>query len=248
MKAIPFLAAAVLIGSVSAQGRMFQIVPPSELIAKSKLVFVGEVTAIRPSGISTKLSYVPWEGVTFHWLAAEVKVTEPFKGTQKGEVVRVAMLTSDQEVINHPFVLDAEKGDVFLFCLLPTPVTNLFAALTAPYNEALSVIALHRSRPYAPGVVSSLEGRREFNDKLLRDDKRFSLIFGLLDQEAHVVAAKAERLRSTFRAELAAEGSSEVMPLEWQTAVSIGGWRSDTPKGASPGAGTNDVSGRPISK
>jgi hypothetical protein len=248
MKAVMPLAAAMLLWSHSAQGRLFQIVPPSELIAKSKLVFVGRVTAVLPSGISTTLSYVPWEGVTFHWLAAKVDVMEPFKGTRKGEAIRVAMLTSDQEVINHPFVLDAEKGDLFLFCLLPTPVTNLFAALTVPYNEALSVIALHRSRPYTQGVVSSVGERREFSDRLLRDDKRFSPIFDLADQEAHVVAANAERLRSAFAAELAAKGSREVMPLQWQIAVSIGGWRSDIPKGTSAWTGSNNVSGPTLSK
>ncbi len=248
MKAVTFLAAAVLFVSPFAQGRGFQIVPPSDLIAKSKLVFVGRVTVVRPSGISTTLSYVPWEGVTFRWLAGEVEVMEPLKGTRRGEVIRVAMLTSDREVINHPFVLDAEKGDVFLFCLLPTPVTNLFAALTAPYNEALSIVALHRSRPYAQDVVSSEEARRGFNDKLLRDDKRFSLIFELVDHQGHVAAANAERLRSMFATELAAKASTEVMPLQWQTAVSIVGWRSDIPKGTSARTGSNNLGGPAFSK
>jgi len=144
MRAKAILVILAILGSLSAQGRPFQVIPPKELIAKSKRVFVGRVSSVRPSGIGTSLSYVPWKGAKFEWKIAEVKVLQPLKGTRKLEVVRVAMLSTESDLFNAPFMLFPEEGDILLFCVLPTPVTNLFAALTAPYNESLSIIPLHR--------------------------------------------------------------------------------------------------------
>src|SRR5579859_4328361 len=174
MKATAFLAAAAILATHPAHGRLFQIVPLEDLVANSKLVFLGRVNSVRPSGITTRLSYVPWHGAKFHWMVADVQVIEGFKGTQKGQTVQVATLSIDEDLINPPFMLRAEKDDVFFFCVLPTPATNLFAALTAPNNESLSVIALHRAKHSAEDVQSWAEATRDFNDKLLRDDKRFS--------------------------------------------------------------------------
>ena len=249
MKAAAFLAAAVLLVAPSVHGRLFTIASPSELVAKAKLVFVGRVTAVQPSGISTTLSYVPWDGVTFNWVAAKVEVVEPFKGTRKGEIVRTAMLATDQELRNHPFVLKAENDDVFLFCLLPTPVTNLFAALTAPYNEALSVIALHRVRSYTQGIISSMEGKQEYiNEMLVLADKRYSTIFDLVDEGGNVAPVNVEHFRTIFAAELADTGSPDLMPLQWQTAVSIGGWRFDVPMERPASTGSNNLNGPVLSK
>jgi hypothetical protein len=248
MKVPAILMTLVILAAPSAQARLFQIIPPQDLIAKSKLVFVGEVRSVQSSDITTSLSYIPWEGVTFRWLVAEVEVIEPFKGTRKGEIVRTAMLSANQEVDNAPFMLSAEKGDVFLFCLLPTPITNLVAALSAPYNESLSVITLHRSRPEPAERLTSSEGMRYFNDKLLRDDKRFSSIFDLVDEKAQIVATASERFRNTFVTELSAEPSARLIYLEWETAVSTGGWRSDVPKGFTARLGSTNLSSPVYSK
>ena len=233
------LAMLAILVTPSADGRLFNVASPQDLVKKSKLVFVGRVSSVRPSGISTSLSYVPWEGVTFHWMIAEVEVLEPFKSVRKGETVRIAMLSTDRDLINEPLMVFPEKGDVFLCCLLPTPVTNLFAALTAPYNESLSVITLHRFRPPLEGTQSSAQASRTFNDKFLRDKKQFSSIFDLVDEEAHVIAASAERFSRTFAAELAAKSSTDKMYLEWETVVSKGEWRSDVPKGTLMSTGSN---------
>jgi hypothetical protein len=248
MKAAAFLVTATILATHPAHGRLFQIVPPAELVAKSRLVFLGRVNSVRPSGITTRLSYVPWHGATFHWMVAEVQVIEAFKGTQKGQTVQVATLSIDEDLANPPFMLRAEKGDVFFFCVLPTPATNLFAALTAPNNESLSVIALHRATHSAEDVQSSTEATRDFNDKLLWDDKRFSPIFDLVDGSGRVVAGGPDRLRSTFAAELATGGLTNVMYLEWETAVSLGGWQSDAPKGVTNWTGSNDLSGAVYTK
>jgi hypothetical protein len=247
MKAAAFLAAVVILAAHPADGRLFQIVPPAELVAKSKLVFLGSVKSVRPSGITTKLSYVAWHGATFHWMIADVQVIEGFKGTQKGRAVQVAMLSTDQDLINPPFMLRAEKGDVFFFCVLPTPATNLFAALTAPNNESLSVIALYRAK-HSAEPQSSAEAIKDFNDNLLRADKRFSPIFDLTDSRGRVVAKSADRLRGAFAAELATRGATNVMHLEWETAISLGGWQSDVPKGFTNSMRSNDSSSPLYSK
>jgi len=123
------------------------------LFADAKLVFVGEVKSMKPSAINTTLSYIPYEGVRFQWQIVEVEVIEPFKGVQKGGIVKTAMLSIDelspvQSMYSPPGMLKPEKGDIFLFYLAPTPQPNVFAALTASYNENLSVLALHRSTRY----------------------------------------------------------------------------------------------------
>jgi hypothetical protein len=227
---------------------MFQVVPPKELIAESKMVFLGRVDSVQPSGISTSLSYIPWEGVTFKWIFSEVKVLEPFKGAKKGAAVRIAMLSADIQLADSPFMLCPEKGDIFLFCVLPTPVTNVFAALTAPYNESLSIIPLHRvpsSTDDAEDLLTrsseetkELEknlawhyGRTDLITKLLRDDRQFSPIFALVTEKGALLSAGIKQFHNAFASELAAKSSTNVVFLEWHTAVSIGGWRSDVPKG-----------------
>ena len=201
---------------------------------------MGRVASVTPSGITTTLSYVPWEGTTFRWLMADVQVIETFKGVQKGEIVRTAMLSADWELDNAPFMLSAEKGDIFFFCVLPTPLTNVFAALTAPYNEALSVIPLHRAR--------HSDEMRRFIDGLLKNDKRYAPLFALTDEKGELVPDSNDTFRSTFASELAMEPSTKIIHLEWETAVSIGGWRSDIPKGLTNSHGSNRLDGPVYSK
>jgi hypothetical protein len=250
MRAKVILVTLAILGTLSAQGRPFRIIPPKELIAKSKLVFVGRVNSVRPSGISTSLSYAPWEGARFEWMVAEVRVLEPLKATGRQDIVRVAMLSTESDLMNAPFMLFPEEGDIFLFCVLPTATTNLFAALTGPYNECLSIIPLYRvpsSTDDAENLIkrsSSVEtkdletklrwhhGRTEPITKLLRDDQHFSPVFGLVNGKGDVLSAGAKRFRRSFAREIAATASSNVVFLEWETAISRGGWRSDVPKGS----------------
>ena len=52
------------------------------LMKDSQLVFVG-VKSLKPSGITTELTYPTWDNVVFEWLRVEVEVVEPIKGTKK---------------------------------------------------------------------------------------------------------------------------------------------------------------------
>src|SRR5580698_1956693 len=65
-------------------GRLIQIISPKELIANSKLVFVGKVRSVEASGIATPLSYPTLEGVLFPWLKVKMEVLAPLKGVHKG--------------------------------------------------------------------------------------------------------------------------------------------------------------------
>ena len=97
------------------------------MIAKSKLVFVGRVKAVNPSGITTKLSYPTWEKVIFEWLRVDVDVIEPMKGCKKGDVVEVAMLSVQSvtkepgkfSLVNAPGMIAPKKGEFFCISCFP---------------------------------------------------------------------------------------------------------------------------------
>src|SRR5689334_13600379 len=80
---------------VVARGRMFEIPDPRKLFADASLVFVGRVKSVEPLDIKTTLSYVPYDGAIFQWQVVEVEVIERFKGVQKGDLVKTAMLSVD---------------------------------------------------------------------------------------------------------------------------------------------------------
>src|SRR5712671_4750786 len=126
--------------ALTATGRFLDVRPVKTLVAGAKLVFVGRVKSVKPSGITTSLSYPTWEKVVFTWLRVDVEVLEPIKGTKKGGAVQVAMLSVDESkgplpMINAPGMLEPKEGDTFLLFLAPTTTTNLFASLTAPYDD-----------------------------------------------------------------------------------------------------------------
>src|SRR5215472_12213369 len=108
-------------------GRPIEIIEPSKLIADARLVFVGQVQSVKPSGIATHLSYPTLEKVSFPWLSVQMKVLAPVKGVQKGDVVQVMMLSIKnndmQSMYCPPQVLEPDQGDIFFACLGPTPIT-----------------------------------------------------------------------------------------------------------------------------
>jgi hypothetical protein len=135
---------------IIAFGRFVQYYDNKTLIEKSKLVFVGKVKSTKRSGITTHLSYPTWEGVVFEWLIADVRVLESVKGVQKGDIVQTAFLSVDESkgprpMINAPGMLEPKVGDAFLFCLAPSSMTNVFAAVTAPFDDNLSIFHLDRN-------------------------------------------------------------------------------------------------------
>lgn len=214
--------------SLATFGRILQITPPKKLIADSKLVLVGKVQSIKRSGITTTLSYPTWEGVSFQWLKVEIEVLEPFKGVRKGDIVHTLMLSVDKgEEVNRmyspPGMVKPDQGDVFFLCLAPTPLTNTFVALTAPCDENLSIISLHRSHQKSNG--------RDFHTRILSENEQFTLIFDLVNEAGKILPDGAARLRNVFASEIGTVPTNNVVYLEWQTYTNASGWRSDVPKG-----------------
>jgi hypothetical protein len=240
-----------------ALGRILPILEPKVLIADAKLVFVGRVKSVMPSNIRTTLSYVPYDGVTFRWQIAEVEVVEPFKGVQKGDVVKAAMLSIDkqsrsQTMYSPPGMLEPSKGDIYFLCLGATPQTNVFAALLAPYDENLSVLPLYRSR-------TNMDDEDNFMKKLLSDNlendikdrdlekqiksraKQFSLIFSLVGTSGEIQPPNVKKFRETFATDIRKAPSTNVVYLEWETHTNPHGWRSDAPKAYEA---TSNINGR----
>ena len=212
---------------------MFQIIDPKDLIADSKLVFVGRVQSVTVSGIVTHLSYPTWEGVSFPWLVVEMEVVAPFKGVRKGDLVRVMMLSiakseKAQFMYCPPEVLEPDKGDIFFLCLDPTPITNAFAAPTGPYDENMSVLPLYRRNKM------STSSFRDDGKELLLDDKRFALIWSLVNQAGEIIPDGVAKLRNTYAAEIKKAFTNDVVYLEWEACTNSHGWFSDVPKGFCP--------------
>jgi len=222
---------------VVAMARMFQIIPPDELIANSTLVFVGKVQSVKTSSIVTSLSYPTWEGVSFPWLNVDVEVTGSIKGVKKDEVVHVMMLSisnpENHSMINSPEVLEPEKGDVFLFCLNRTSITNSFAALTAPSNEFLSIIPLHRAHQTAPGHRS-----RDSGAQLLLNKESFKWFRNLTNDVGEIVPDAVEKLKETYKTEIEKTPINQIVYLKWQSQTNASGWVRDIPKASSE---TNSV-------
>ena len=222
--------------SLPAFARLVRIIPPDELMANSKLVFVGKVQSVETSSVATSLSYPTWEGVSFPWLKVEVEVSAPVKGVKPGEIVHVMMLSIDNRnqkpMLSAPEVLEPDKGDIFLFCLGPTSITNSFAALTAPYDEFLSVIPLHRNREIGMHTVRGVE------DRFLLNDQRFALIRKLVNESGETVPDAMAKLRETYAGEIIHTPTNQMICLEWQARTNTAGWVSDAPKNLSP---TNSV-------
>jgi hypothetical protein len=228
-----FLVALLALIPLMAFGRLFVIIDPKKLIADSKLVFVGKVESVKASGIATTLSYPTWEGVSFPWQDVKMQVLVPFKGVRKGDTVHVMMLSIDNSkargiMYSLPEVLEPDTGDVFFLCLGPTPVTNTFAALSAPYDEDLSVLPLHRSHE------TGRDSMRDDGKQLLSDDKRFKLIWQIVNQTGEIVPDKVAKLRRIYAAEIGKTPTNDMVYLEWESYTNAHGWTSDVPKGFSP--------------
>ncbi len=215
-------------------GRLIENISPSELFTDSKLIFVGKVESVKESRFKTGLSYPFYENVTFRWLAVDLMVVEPFKGVQKGQRIHAAMLSVDkrsrsQPSYSPPGMLNPSVGDVFFLCLAPTPESNLYAALRAPYDEDYSVFVLHRdnqgSADQARLALSSTSGPSP------TDSPAYGLIWSLADGQGGIVPASAEKFSQAFAKELATPAPTNmIVYLEWETRINQGGWRMDVPK------------------
>ena len=239
------------------------------LIAESHLAFVGRVKAVEPSGITTTFSYPTCKGVTFEWLNTTVEVVEPIKGVQRGDLVKTAMLSvhvplkfppypstdivervmrGEPEIsfprgmINGPGMVDPERGKAYLLFLVPTTVTNVFAALTSPWDDDRSIFILDR---HFWKYGSYRTDTNAYSGAGWTDEaERFGVIWSLVDDDGHLLPAGAEDIRRTYRAEImAAPETNLVIHLQWESVKSPNGWQWDVPKGR--GNLTNATESRP---
>lgn len=215
--------------ALAASCRLTQIEDPKTLIADSTLVFIGRVNSVERSSITTPLSYPTWEGVTFRWLTVDVTVLEPFKGVKRDEIVKTMMLTWDgsetaRMMYSPPDRLEPDKGDIFLFCVGPTPIANTFAALTGPYDEDMSILTLYRSE--------TNNYRRDFMTRAFHDKTRFANftnIWNLIDQSGNILPAGVTKFRSVYAQEIETKPSTNLVYLRWRKDTNANGWSSDVP-------------------
>lgn len=226
--------------AVTAFGRFLDVKDMKTLVAESKLVFVGQVKSVKPSGITTSLSYPTWEGVVFEWLQVDVEVLEPIKNTKKSEVVQVAMLSVNVDKsnghrpeVNAPGMLEPKKGDKFLFFVAPTSTTNLFAALTAPYDDNQSIFRLDRSSP----EYSWYQDGKEKPDSPFYE--RYQVIWSLVDNAGKIIPSGADSMRGAYAKEISMEPSKQVIYLQWQRLTNPSGWSTDVPKKVDNGTNVN---------
>jgi hypothetical protein len=219
--------AAIFLLALAASARFLDVRDIRTLVTQSKLVFIGRVKAVRPSGITTTLSYPTWEGAVFEWLRVDVEVLEPIKGAGKGEVVQTAMLSLKKKVdgmYSPPGMLEPEKGEAFLLFLVPTTKTNLFAAVTAPYDEDQSIFRLNRG---FWEYQSYRDGKEQTNSPFY---VRHSVIWSLVDDAGNIIPAGAQLMRKTYAKEISTPATNTVAYLQWQKYTNPSGWSHDIPK------------------
>src|SRR5688572_30650443 len=90
MKRLAFLVVLTGLGVLTAFGRYIELFDIKTLVTESRLVFVGRIKSVTPSGNKTYLHYPTNSGVVFEWLQVDVEVLEPVKATKKDEVVQIA--------------------------------------------------------------------------------------------------------------------------------------------------------------
>jgi hypothetical protein len=217
------------------EARAFRILDMKTLVAESQIVFVGRVEAIEPTGMGTSLSYPTVREIEFTWLNMKTEVVEPIKGVKKGESIQTAILSVDRDktphqiLINGPGMIEPQTNGLYLLCLLPTTQTNLFAALTAPYDDNQAIFILDRNF-WLYGFYSK---RRQSGTLLPNEyDTRYDTVWSLIDEAGKLLPDGAEQMRRTFAAEITTPTKTNaVIHLQWETHTSPSGWQWDVPKG-----------------
>lgn len=213
-------------------GRPMRSYDMKSLIAKSELVFVGRVRSVQPSGVTTSLTYATWGGVVFSWLAVDVEVLEPIKGVHRADVVHTFMLSADRPImINPPGTVEPKNGEALLLCLAPTTLTNVFAAVTAPFDDKESIFRLDRSdseySSYRKGFLRRHRDGDIIGPKL---KERFACVWRLVSDEGTILPAGAERMRKAYSKQIRMPPPTMVIYLQWETRTNSAGWRWNEPK------------------
>lgn len=228
MRAILVVLGLILGASPVSFGRAVKVFPMDRLFAISAKVLVGEVKALRATGITTELVYPTWNNVTFAWVDAEVEVIEPMKGTKKGERIHVYLLSTlwGEPRVNPPGMVEAKEGQRFLFCLLPTPEKGIFAAVTAPFDDRESVFLLDRSFRYYRNYKADPHVYDDFPE--YRD--RYAAIWQLVDDDGKINTAGAQKLRERYKNEIQTpHPTNAFVSLRWKKETSASGWQWNVP-------------------
>lgn len=214
-----------------ALARGVRVLEMKDLISGAKLVFVGKTLSVEPSGITTTMSYPTWRDVTFEWIKVEVEVLEPVKGVEKGDRVRTLMLGTRGRgpMINAPGMVEPERGRAYLLCLLPTTISNVYASLTAPWDDDQGVFLLDRESMSPPRAKFYKEGVQvPFHEQ----SEKNAVLWKLVDAQGRIQSDAVAQIRATYAGEITqSPGTNAVIHLQWETWKSASGWQWDVPKG-----------------
>jgi hypothetical protein len=217
----------LILSGVCAWCRILNILDVKTMMATSKLVFIGRVKSVNWSGMHTRLTYPTWGNVDFEWQRVECEVLEPVKGCSKGDIVQTAMLAvagKNQPEINAPELVNPKIGEMRLFFLLRTPVTNLYASLNSPYYDALAILPLDR-KYWECNVPRKTAGTKN------PVSDRGSLIRSLVNDSGDLIAEGVVAMRKQYRRQIKTKPKNDMMYLEWESVTNQAGWSTDVPKG-----------------
>ena len=211
-----------------ARARAVLVLDMKALMERSQLVLVGKIRSVTPSGITTELTYPTWHGVVFEWLKVEVEVIDSIKGTKKGEDVKTLMLSSRGRgpFINPPGMVRPKVGQHHLLCLLPTNHKDVFASITAPFDDDQRIFLLDRNN-WEYGAYK--DNPKQF-DGFPVYGERYKAIWELVNDKGEITADGAEQLRTKYKAEIATPApKGAVIYLNWKKAESETGWQWNVP-------------------
>lgn len=213
---------------MQAHARFVRVLDLKTLIKDSQLVFVGQVKSVKPSGITTELTYPTWDNVVFEWLRVEVAVIEPVKGTKKGELVSTLMLSTrgPGPEADAPGMVKPEVGQYHLLYLLPANSRGEYASVTAPFDDDQAIFLLDRKR-WTVNAHYYKEGKEvAFHEQ----NEKSRALWDLVNDKNEIKQEGAEYLRKKYAAEIATPLSKgSVIYLKWKKQTSAAGWQSNVP-------------------
>ena len=196
------------------------------LMKRSEIIFVGKIKTIKPSGITTKLTYPTWKGVIFEWLKVEVEVIEPIKGTEKKQIVKVLMLSTrgPGPMAMAPGMVDPKVDQHYLLCLLPTKIKEVYASITAPFDDNQAIFLLDRK---SWNSTYYKDGKKvEFREQ---SDKN-SALWNLIDDKGKITLNGVKKLRKKYNIEIATPASKDaIIHIRWKKKESEGSWQWNVP-------------------
>jgi hypothetical protein len=161
-----------------------------------------------------------WKEAVFDWQEVQVEVQEAVKGTDRGKLISVLALSTKASIGNPPGFIFPKKGARYLFCLLPTTVTNKFAATTAPFDENQSIFTEDRKYWLYPTLSAGSRDERDAYASVLR----------FLDPKRGFTAESIARLRDTYKKEIKMEPPpAALIHLIWEKQTSESGWQWNVP-------------------